>query len=203
MKNRFVIAGLLAALVLTSPTAVVNASTATPFTQAEQALFLSLAANQNACGNYAIQSYTTVDTAKAAQLAYNSAVLQNLVVAKSAVKPVSPAVIKERNLERQRNKCTIEQARIAAVNSRAIANVTLQRLNDVNALLNATGVEVRTNPGLTQRLNELTAMSASLQSQYVQQNKNAAAMEAEYKRLLATLPTEEYNTYYYSWPFNF
>ncbi|MBR5406276.1 MAG: hypothetical protein IKX95_09590 [Lachnospiraceae bacterium] len=203
MKNKFVIAGLLAALALTTPTAVVSAATTTPYSQAEQALLLSMAANQDACSNYALASYFTVDMATANQLANNSAVLQNLVVAKSAVKPVSPADIKARNLERQRNKCTIEQARIAAVNSRAIANVTLARLNDVNALLNATKVEVKTNPGLTQRLNELTALSASLQSQYVQQNKNATTLEAEHKRLQLTLPTDEYNTYYYSWPFNF
>ncbi len=200
MRNKAIVAVLLAALAAVIPCASVSASTPA---QTDQALILALAANQNACSNYAVQSYTKVDQAQAAQLAYNSAALQNFVLVRSVVKPVLPSEIKARNQERLRNKCTIEQARIAAVNSRAVANSILTRLNDVNALLNATRIEVKTNPGLTQRLNELTAMSGSLQSQYDQQNKDATAREAEYKNLQATLPTDEYNTYYYSWPYNF
>ena len=71
--------------------------------------------------------------------------------------------------------------------------MTLTRLNDVNALLNATKIEVKTNPGLTQRLNELTAIAASLQSQFDQQNRDAAAKEENLKKLQATLPTAGYN----------
>ena len=115
--------------------------------------------------------------------------------------PAAPAPCyvdpKARNLELLHNINTIDQARIAAVNARAAANMTLTRLNDVNALLNATKAEVVTNPGLTQRLNELTAQSNALKAQYDQQNSDASAKEATFNRLKATLPTAGYDPSYW------
>ena len=98
-----------------------------------------------------------------------------------------------RNLELLHNINTIDQARIAAVNARAAANTTLGRLNDMRPILEATKVEVKTNPGLTQRLNELTTMVSALEAQYNQQNADASAKEENFKKLQSTLPTAGYN----------
>ena len=119
--------------------------------------------------------------------------MNNPVLFAAAMTPKRPVDPRARNLELLHNINTIDQARIAAVNARATANTTLARLNDVNALLNATKIEVVTNPGLTQRLNELSVMSNALQTQYDQQNYDANVKEESLKRLQATLPTAGYN----------
>ena len=137
--------------------------------------------------------YSALNAAAANQAACNAIILNNPVLYAATVRPVYTVDPKTRNLQLLHNINTIDQARIAAVNARAAANMTLTRLNDVNALLNATKTEVKTNPGLTQRLNELTAISASLQSQFDQQNRDAAAKEENLKKLQATLPTAGYN----------
>lgn len=161
--------------------------------QANQALLTAIAANQAAFSKQAEANLAAVNAAAANQYACNTILLNNPVLLAAALKPSKPVDPKARNLELLHNINTIDQARIAATNARATANTTLARLNDVNALLNATKAEVATNPGLTQRLNELTAMSNALQAQYDQQNSDANAKEATFKKLQDTLPTAGYN----------
>lgn len=161
--------------------------------QANQALLTAIAANQNAFSKQAQANLAAINAAVANQNACNTIIMNNPVLMAAALKPPKPVDPKIRNLELLHNINAIDQARIAAVNARATANTTLARLNDVNALLNATKAEVASNPGLTQRLNELTAMSNALQSQFDQQNSDASAKEATFKRLQDTLPTAGYN----------
>ncbi len=161
--------------------------------QADQAMLLAIAASQDAYAKQAQANLAAVNAAAANQAAANTILLNNPVMLAAALKPAKPVDPKVRNLELLHNINTIDQARIAATNARATANTTLARLNDVNALLNATRIEVKTNPGLTQRLNELTAMSNALQSQFDQQNYDANVKEDTFKRLQSSLPTAGYN----------
>ena len=164
--------------------------------QANQAALLAAAANQTAYNKQAEANIAAINAAAANQAACNMIILSNPVLSAPVVKPC-PVDPRARNLELLHNINTIDQARIAATNARATANMTLTRLNDVNALRNATKAEVVKNPGLTQRLNELTAISNSLQSQFDQQNKDASAKEENFRRLQATLPTAGYNPAYW------
>lgn len=161
--------------------------------QANQAALLAAAANQTAYSKQAEANLAALNAAAANQAACNAIILNNPYLLAATLKPAPTVDPRTRNLQLLHNINTIDQARLAAVNARAAANMTLTRLNDVNALLNATKIEVKTNPGLTQRLNELTAMSKALQSQFDQQNRDATAKEDTLKKLQATLPTAGYN----------
>ncbi len=165
--------------------------------QADQAMLLAIAASQTAYNKQAEANLAAINAAAANQAACATIIANNPVL----YVPVAPAPCyvdpKTRNLELLHNINTIDQARIAAVNARAAANMTLTRLNDVNALLNATKAEVVTNPGLTQRLNELTVQSNALKAQYDQQNSDASAKETTFNRLKATLPTAGYDPSYW------
>lgn len=165
--------------------------------QANAAALLAAAASQTAFTKQAEANLAAINAAAANQAAYNAIVLTNPYLYAVTVKPAYPVDPRAHNLQLLHNINTIDQARLAAVNARAAANMTLTRLNDVNSLLNATKIEVKTNPGLTQRLNELTAISNSLQSQYDQQNSDASAKEENFKKLQATLPTSGYNPEYW------
>lgn len=165
--------------------------------QADQATLLAIAATQTAAVKQAEANQAVINAAAANQVACNMIILNNPVLLAAATKPAAPVDPRARNLELLHNINTIDQARLAAVNARATANMTLTRLNDVNALLKATKAEVTKNPGLTQRLNELTAYSNALTSQYDQQNKDATAKETTLKNLQATLPTAGYNPEYW------
>ena len=161
--------------------------------QADKAMLTAIAATQDAYAKQALANQAAASAALANQVACTQIALNNPVMLAAALTPKKPVDPKVRNLELLHNINTIDQARIAATNARATANTTLARLNDVNALLNATKIEVVTNPGLTQRLNELTAMSNALQSQYDVQNADANGKEATFRKLQNTLPTAGYN----------
>ncbi|MCR5507473.1 MAG: hypothetical protein K6F34_02180 [Lachnospiraceae bacterium] len=161
--------------------------------QADQALLLAIAASQDAFNKQLQANQAAVLAALANQAMYNTIIANNPVLMASYLNSKKPVDPKARNLELLHNINTIDQANIAAKNARAIANTTLARLNDARALLNATKEEVKTNPGLTQRLNELTAMVNAFEAQYKQQDADATAKEATLKKLQDTLPTEGYN----------
>lgn len=161
--------------------------------QANQAMLLAIAASQDAYAKQAQANLAAVSAAAANQYACNTIIMNNPVLFAASMTPKKPVDPKARNLELLHNINTIDQARIAAVNARATANTTLSRLNDAKALLNATKVEVITNPGLTQRLNELSAIVGALDSQYIQQNADANSKETTFKKLQETLPTAGYN----------
>ena len=177
--------------------AAANSAAISAQQQADQARLLALAANQNAYNKQAQANLAALNAAAANQAVYNTIVMNNPVLYNPVPRPVCVVDPRAKNLELLHNINTIDQARIAATNARAAANMTLTRLNDVNALLNATKAEVVTNPGLTQRLNELTAISNNLQAQYNQQNSDASAKEATFRKLQATLPTAGYNPAYW------
>jgi hypothetical protein len=224
MKNRVIIAGLLLAVSVVLPASSVRATVVLPYNpvtmtalanqanqaaaaanslaistqqQANQAALLAAAANQAAYTKQAEANLAAINAAAANQAACNLIILNNPVLLAQASKPVCTVDPRARNYQLLQNINTIDQARLAAVNARAAANSTLSRLNDINATLQATKVEVVTNPGLTQRLNELTAMSNALQAQYDQLNKDASAKEENFKKLQATLPTAGYNPEYW------
>ncbi|MBR4718690.1 MAG: hypothetical protein IKP31_00445 [Lachnospiraceae bacterium] len=161
--------------------------------QANQAMLLAIAASQDAYAKQAQANLAAVNAAAANQYALNTIIMNNPVLLAVALKPKKPVDPKVRNLELLHNINTIDQARIAAVNARATANTTLARLNDMKPILEATKVEVKYSPGLTQRLNELTVMVSALEAQYSQQNADANAKEETLRRLQATLPTAGYN----------
>ncbi|MCR5509142.1 MAG: hypothetical protein K6F34_10685 [Lachnospiraceae bacterium] len=221
MRNKFFAAAIIAALALILPSQV-KVSAATPdvnstiiaqwnaaavpvigasYAQrpADQALLFALAANQQALAGQALGIYAGTAANGNYQAAYNMQALQNVLMAASEVKPLPGVDTKALYRQLGYNINTIEQARIAAVNARATANMTLTMFNEANALLNATKVEVATNPGLLQRLNELTVYTNSLKAQYDQQNADAAAKEANYNKLRATLPTDGYFRGYYAY----
>lgn len=173
--------------------AAANQVAVTTQNQANQAMLTAIAASQDAYTKQAQANLAAVSAAAANQAACNTIIMNNPVLMAAALTPKKPVDPRARNLELLHNINTIDQASIAATNARAAANSTLARLNDVNALLNATKIEVATNPGLTQRLNELTAMSGALQTQYDQLNYDAKVKEESLKRLRDTLPTAGYN----------
>lgn len=165
--------------------------------QANQAMLTAIAASQDAYNKQAQANLAAVNAAAANQYAYNTIVLNNPVLLAATLKPSTPVDPKVRNLELLHNINTIAQANLEATNARAVANTTLARLNDANAILTATKAEVATNPGLTQRLNQLTTYVNGLQSQYDQQNADAKTKEAVLKKLQDTLPTAGYNPDYW------
>ncbi len=161
--------------------------------QADQAMLLAIAASQDAFNKQYQANQAALLAAAANQIACNTIIANNPVLMAQLNKCKTPVDPKVRNLELLHNINTIDQANLAAKNARAAANTTLNRLTDAKALLNATKEEVKTNPGLNQRLNELTALVSTLEAQYKTQDADASAKEANLKKLQDTLPTEGYN----------
>ncbi|MCR5356392.1 MAG: hypothetical protein K6E63_03220 [Lachnospiraceae bacterium] len=159
--------------------------------QADMAMLQAVAATQQAFVKQDQANQAAILAVLANQAALNTIILNNPVLLAQATKPKAPVDPKVRNLELLHNINSIDQANLAAVNARAVANTTLSRLNDIKARIDA--IKADGNPGLIQQLNELNAMAAALEAQYKHQDADACAKEATLKKLQATLPTAGYN----------